>query len=70
MTMDAIEQVIGRAVLDEEFRELLFSDPEKALAGFDLTDEEREKLLTLAQDEFRESLGGLGKRITKGKFLI
>lgn len=70
MTMDAIEQVIGRAVLDEEFRELLFSDPEKALAGFDLTDEERKKLLAMAQEEFRESFGGLGKRITKGKFLI
>ena len=70
MTMDEIEKVIGRAVLDEEFRELLFSDPEKALASFDLTDEERKKLLTLAQDEFKESFGGLGKRITKGKYLI
>jgi len=69
MTQDVMEQVIGRAILDEDFRELLFSDPEKALAGFDLTDEERKKLMDLAQDEFKDSFGSLGSRITKGKFI-
>lgn len=42
MAREDLERLIGRAVLDAQFRERLFDDPEKAAreAGFDLTEEE------------------------------
>lgn len=42
MARQELERLIGRAVLDPEFREKLFADPEKAIreAGLDLTEEE------------------------------
>jgi hypothetical protein len=35
-----LEAVIGRAVLDREFRHLLFAEPEAALAEYVLTEDE------------------------------
>lgn len=40
MSQRELEAVIGRAVMDEEFRLLLFADPNAALAGYELTEEE------------------------------
>ena len=40
MSQDGIKQVIGRAVVDAEFKNLLFSNSAEALKGFDLTAEE------------------------------
>ena len=40
MSREALEAVIGRAVIDEEFRLALFADPDSALAGYALTDGE------------------------------
>jgi hypothetical protein len=40
MTQRELEAVIGRAVIDEEFRLLLFADPNAALAGYELTEKE------------------------------
>lgn len=37
MSQQALEAVIGRAILNEAFRLALFADPEAALAGYDLT---------------------------------
>ena len=47
MSRDALEAVIGRAVIDEEFRLALFADPDSALAGYALTDGELAALRTL-----------------------
>jgi hypothetical protein len=35
-----LEEIIGRAVTEPEYRELLFSEPDKALKGYELTEEE------------------------------
>ena len=41
MSQDARDNVLERALTDPAFRALLARDPEKALAGYDLTPEER-----------------------------
>ena len=40
MSRRALEAVIGRAILDEEFRLALFADPEAALVDYELTEDE------------------------------
>jgi hypothetical protein len=56
MSKEAVESVIGKAVLDAAFRKLLLADPEKALAGFDLTDTEKAGLKSI-DSETLDSLG-------------
>ncbi len=41
MSKTGVEQVIGRLLTDAAFRSAVVADPSTALAGFDLTDEER-----------------------------
>lgn len=44
MSRQALEAVIGRAILSAEFRMAFFADPDEALADFDLTEAERAAL--------------------------
>ena len=44
MSAEALGQVIERASVNAEFRALLGSDPQRALAGYDLTPDERAAL--------------------------
>jgi hypothetical protein len=39
-----MQAVIGRCLLEVDFRELLFADPDRALVAYDLTPEERTAL--------------------------
>ena len=41
MTMQAVSEVLDRAMREPEFRRRLAADPAGALTGFDLTEEER-----------------------------
>lgn len=66
MSQEALLEIVERAMKDEPFRNLLFTNPEKALAGYDLSDEERELLSNLNEDNFDDFAGGLGDRSTKG----
>jgi hypothetical protein len=70
MSQQVVEQVIGRAVTDPEFRNLLFSDPDQALAGYDLTEEERKAILAMESKHVEDFAGKLDARITKSKFQI
>ena len=47
MSKQAIEQIIGKIVLDVEFREALLADPNETLAQFDLTHSEQNRLKSL-----------------------
>ncbi len=60
-----VEQVIRKAVVDAEFRGILFSDPDKALAGYNLTDEEATKLRGLEPSFFEGDTGDLEERISR-----
>jgi hypothetical protein len=70
MSKEAVQNLIGRAVMDEEFRKLLFSDPEKALEGYDLTPQEKKLLLSLDPEEVADFAGKLDERITKVKMRL
>jgi hypothetical protein len=65
MSAENVQQVIGRAILESEFRALLFSDPDKALEGYDLTGEETAALKTLDEDKFGDIASQLDERISK-----
>jgi hypothetical protein len=65
MSQDAVSQIIGRAVIDTEFRNLLFSNPDQALEGHDLTDDELDALKNLRQEDLEDFSTKLDSRITK-----
>ena len=60
----ALEQLIGKAVADPEFRQQLVDDPEQAIqsAGLGLSDEERQALVSTSREEREEVLRELGER--------
>lgn len=45
MSKESVQLLIGKAILDADFRQLLFADPEQALIGFKLTAAEKKHLL-------------------------
>jgi len=59
VSQQALEAVIGRAVIDEEFRLRLFADPEAALDGYALTEGEVAALKRVDA----ESLEACGSRL-------
>lgn len=56
MSVEHVREIILKAFDDQEFKDLLFSDLEKAIAGYDLTDVEIENLKGLNSDLFDEAL--------------
>ncbi len=65
MSQDAVSQIIGRAVIDTEFRNLLFSNPDQALQGYDLSGDEVEALKNLKLEDLEDFSTKLDSRITK-----
>lgn len=69
MSEEQLIEVVGRAVVEAEFRTLLGSDPEKAVEGYDLTAEEIE-LLKSIESELIESISSeLEERVSRAGFL-
>jgi len=58
MAREDLERLIGRAVLDAQFREMLLADPERATreGGFDLTEEEVAHLKSIDAQKARALL--------------
>ena len=67
MTEDHVSMIVGRAVTDSKFRELLLSNPEEALKDYELTEEEKEALLKIQKEDLEDFSGKLDDRITKSK---
>jgi len=65
MPKDVVEKIIGRALLEDEFRKLLLTDPDKALNEYDLTAQQRKEVL--AQVKVVPQAGG--GEIERGKFI-
>ena len=63
MSKEALTQVVERASQDANFRQQLASNPERALAGFDLTAEERAALMS--GDTKQLSDMGVDTRVSK-----
>ncbi|MCB8985484.1 MAG: hypothetical protein H6659_16770 [Ardenticatenaceae bacterium] len=70
MSEAVVKEIIERAIKDEAFRKLLFSNPDEALQSYNLTEEDRKVLENLNEDNFDEFAGGLGDRSTKGSWVI
>ena len=68
MSAETVQEIIVKAVTDKEYRELLFSDPEKALENFELTDEEATALKEMEREKFDVVASKLEERISKAGF--
>jgi hypothetical protein len=66
MSHKAVEDIISRAVVDTQFREQLFSAPDQALAGHDLTADEKKALTEMSREKFDSSLGQLEELAVSG----
>lgn len=62
MSRQVLEAVIGRTILDEEFRLALFADPEAALVAYELTEDEMAALKSV-DTESLDACGGVGRRV-------
>ncbi|MEJ2486270.1 MAG: Os1348 family NHLP clan protein, partial [Anaerolineales bacterium] len=54
MSMEQVSQIIGRALLDDGFREQLLKAPDQVLSEFDLSAQEFEALKQLNADQFQQ----------------
>jgi hypothetical protein len=66
MSRTTLEQIIGRLVLEPEFRRQMAADRGHALAEYDLTDEERAGLNGLDLAELEGAASSLEERVSKG----
>ena len=72
MSHQALQTIVGTAIIDQEFRQALLSSSERAVAGFDLTPEEFLVVTAIKVQTFEEfaeeldrwivSTNGRGKR--------
>jgi hypothetical protein len=65
MSKEAVQAVIGKAVTESEFRELLFANPDEALEGYELTEEEMGALKAIDAETMESFAGDLDERISK-----
>ena len=71
MSKATVEQLIGKLLIDAAFRNAVVADPANALAGYDLSDEERAALLAgLNAKSFDALAGELEVRLSKGGALV
>ncbi len=67
MTKQGVEQILGRMITDEKFRQSFFANPEEALKDYDLAPDEREALLKTKKEDVEGFSRKLDERITKSK---
>lgn len=65
MSETDVHFIIGRAVTDPEYRELLIKDPDTALEGIDLTEEEALLIRGIGREDFTQLAGELEQRISR-----
>lgn len=66
MSQAAVEQIVGKMLLDHAFRKQVMADPDTALKGFDLTEAEKQGLRNVDPNDFDETVVGLDQRVSKG----
>ena len=66
MSVSSVQGIIRKAVAEPAFLALLVSDPTTALAEYDLTPEERERLSHVDASIFDSNPGDLEDRLSRG----
>lgn len=69
MTIENVQTIIGRAIIEAEYRSLLFDDPGKALEGYDLTEEEAQALKSLERQSLEPAAQELEERLSRAAFI-
>ncbi len=69
MAKEELTTIVSRALTDEKYRAQLLSDPEAALAGYNLDEAEKKMLHNLPADAFDELTMDLEDRQSKSGFL-
>jgi uncharacterized protein YjbI with pentapeptide repeats len=64
MSIEGTRKVVSRAVLEEDFRRKLFSDPDAALQGYDLTEDEKSALRSIPAETIDNFANNLEERIS------
>lgn len=65
MSQEAVEQILGKMLLDVEFRKQIASNPNQVLGGYNLTDEERDGFKSMDLNDFHQTLTSLDDRVSK-----
>jgi hypothetical protein len=68
MSAESMKQVISRAVIEPEYRQLLFNQPAQALANYALSPDEQVALTGLTPEAFDGLVGSLEDRISRVSF--
>jgi hypothetical protein len=67
MSRQALESILGRCVMDDDYRVLLFASPDHALAGYELTREERAALLAVDAETLEAFAERVGVHLARGE---
>lgn len=67
MSQRELEAVIGRAIVDQEFRMALFANPTVALGEYELTEAEVAALRSVDAESL-DACGGIGRRMHLNRF--
>ena len=65
MSQQVVQQIIGRAITDAEFRQQLIDNARAACAGYELSDDELDALEALDQESMKAFAGKLDARLSK-----
>lgn len=70
MSKESVEAIVGKAVMDSEFRESLFANPEEVLGAYDLAEDEVAALQAIDFETMESFAGTLDERISKSAILL
>ena len=65
MSIENVQTIIGKAIMETEYRELLFTEPDNALEDYELTEEEKSVLKGMERDKFDTVASELEDRISR-----
>ena len=67
MSKQTVERVVGRAVLDSEFREALFADADEVLTDYELTEEEIAALKAIDFETMESFAARIGDQMSRSR---
>jgi hypothetical protein len=70
MSQETVQKIIIRAVTEPEYRELLFGEPDKALKGYELSEEEAAALKGLERERFDAVVSEVEERVSRAGMVV